>query len=83
MVITRVKNRSPDMILTPFDGKIHEKKDELPPETCRPLKKLKKTMSTKWTLKKLKKTMSKKWTPKKLTKNNVDKEAVYIHSYFY
>ena len=33
MVVTRVKNRSPDMILTAFDGKFHEKKDELPPET--------------------------------------------------
>ena len=30
------------MILTAFDGKFHEKKDELPPEACRPLKKLKK-----------------------------------------
>ena len=26
MVITRIKNRSPDMIPTPFDGKIHGKK---------------------------------------------------------
>ena len=31
MVITRVKNRSPDMILTAFDGKFDEKKDEIPP----------------------------------------------------
>ena len=31
MVITPVKNRSPDMILTPFDGKFDEKKDEIPP----------------------------------------------------
>ena len=31
MVITPFKNRSPDMILTPFGGKIHEKKDEIPP----------------------------------------------------
>ena len=38
MVMTRVKNRSPDMILTAFD----EKKDELPPEACRPSKKVKK-----------------------------------------
>ena len=36
MVITRVKNRSPDMILTPFDGKFDEKKDEIPPGICRP-----------------------------------------------
>ena len=42
MVITRVKNGSPVMILTAFDGKFHETKDELPPEACRPSKKLKK-----------------------------------------
>ena len=38
MVITGVKNGFPDMILTPFDGKFNEKKDEIPPETCRPQK---------------------------------------------
>ena len=42
MVITRVKHASPDMILTAFDEKFHEKKDELPPEACRPSKKLRK-----------------------------------------
>ena len=31
MVIARVKNGSPDMILTPLDGKFDEKKDEIPP----------------------------------------------------
>ena len=36
MVITRVKNRSPDMILTPFDGKFDEKKNEIPFGICRP-----------------------------------------------
>ena len=36
MVITRVKNGSPDMILTPFDVKFHEKKDEIPPRACIP-----------------------------------------------
>ena len=36
MVMTRVKNRSPDMILTTFDGKFDEKKDEIPPGICRP-----------------------------------------------
>ena len=61
MVITRVKNASPDMILTAFEVKFHEKQNEIPPQVCRPFKKLeKKTMSTKWTL-------------KKLEKNNVDK----------
>ena len=42
MVITRVKNRFPDMILTPFDWKFHEKKDELPLGIRRPPNKLKK-----------------------------------------
>ena len=36
MDITGVKNRSPDMILTPFDGKFNEKKDEVPPGIYRP-----------------------------------------------
>ena len=31
-----VKNGSPDMILTPFEGKFDEKKDEIPPGICRP-----------------------------------------------
>ena len=42
MVITRVKNGSPDMILTAFHRKFHEKKDEIPPEASRPSKKLNK-----------------------------------------
>ena len=42
MVITGVKNGSPDMIPVAFDRKFHEKKDELPPRAHRPLKKLKK-----------------------------------------
>ena len=36
MVITRAKNKSPDMILTPFDGKFDEKTDEIPPGPHRP-----------------------------------------------
>ena len=36
MVITRVKNKSPDMIQTAFEGKFDEKKDEIPPGNCRP-----------------------------------------------
>ena len=36
MVITGVENGSPDMILMAFDGKLHEKKDEIPPGICRP-----------------------------------------------
>ena len=42
MVITRNKNRSPDMILTAFQVKFDKKKDEMPPEVCRPLQNLKK-----------------------------------------
>ena len=36
MVITRVKNRSPDIIMMPFDRKFDEKKDEIPLGICRP-----------------------------------------------
>ena len=36
MVITRVENGSPDMILAAFDGKFDEKKDENPHGICRP-----------------------------------------------
>ena len=36
MVITRVKNGSPDMIPVAFDRKFDEKKDEIPPGICRP-----------------------------------------------
>ena len=36
IVITQVKNESPDMILTAFDRKFHEKKDEIPPGVHRP-----------------------------------------------
>ena len=36
MVITGVKNGSPDMILTPFDGKFNDKKDEISPRIYRP-----------------------------------------------
>ena len=36
MVITRIKNGSPDMILTAFEGKFNERKDEIPPGICRP-----------------------------------------------
>ena len=38
----RVRNGSPDMILTAFDGKFDEKKDEIPPGACRRPNKLKK-----------------------------------------
>ena len=36
MVLTRVKNESPDMILTTLDRKFHKKKDEIPPGACKP-----------------------------------------------
>ena len=64
MAITRVKNGSPDMILTAFDGKFHEKKDELPPKACRPPNKMKKNNVDKVDHQKVEKTMSKKWVQK-------------------
>ena len=42
VVIVRVKNASPDMILKAFDVKFHEKQNENPPEVCRPFKKAEK-----------------------------------------
>ena len=36
MVITRAKNRSPDLVLTSFDGKFTEKKNEIPLGAHRP-----------------------------------------------
>ena len=36
MVITGVKNGSPDMIPVAFEGKFDEKKDEIPPGIYRP-----------------------------------------------
>ena len=50
------------MILTPFDVKFHNKKNELLPRACRPLKKLKKSNVE-------------KVAPKEVKKNNVDKEG--------
>ena len=83
-VITRVKNRSPDMILTAFDGKFDETKDEIPPGACRLQNKLKKNNVDKVDHQKVEqKTMSKKWTPKKLKKNNVEKEGLYILIYLH
>ena len=59
MVITRVRNASPDMILTAFDVIFHEKQTEIPPEVCRPFKKPAKTNVEKKDLQKaLTKTMS-------------------------
>ena len=69
VVITRAKNRSPDMILTAFDVKVDEKNDEIPPEACRSVKKLKKINVEKLDPLKVKITMSNKWTLKKLTKH--------------
>ena len=38
MVMSQVKNGSPDMILTAFDMKFHETKIEIPPKARRPQK---------------------------------------------
>ena len=42
MVMTRVKNRSPDMSLTAFDVKFRDTKNGVPPGACRPSKSVKK-----------------------------------------
>ena len=52
--------RSPDMILTPFDVKFHEKKDAIPPGACRLSKRLK-TNNVE------------KVDPQQVNKNNVEK----------
>ena len=39
----RPQGGGPDMILTAFDVKFHEKQDELPPGACNPQTKIKKT----------------------------------------
>ena len=48
---------SPDMILTPFDVKFHETKDELPPEAWNPQQQIKKN------IKNQKKKCNPKWIP--------------------
>ena len=73
MVISGVKNGSPDMILTAFDGKFHETKDEIPPGACRPPNKLKKKQWVKVDHRKVEKNNVEKVGPKKLKKNNVEK----------
>ena len=84
MVITRAKNWSPDMILTAFDGKFHEQKDEIPPRACRPSKTLNKNNVQGLDLQQVEKQkMSKKWTPNKLKKNNVEKVGLYILIYLH
>ena len=84
MVITGVENGSPDMILTAFDGKFDEKKDEIPPGAFRSQNKLKKTMSTKWTTNKLKKNNVEKVGPQKVEKKQCCQSGfiyAYIPSY--
>ena len=70
---------SPDMILTPFDGKFDETKDEIPPGACEPPNKL----NNKWVKvdhqKVEKTTMSKKWS-KKVEKKQCRKGG-FIYSY--
>ena len=65
MVITRITNASLDMILTAFDVKFRETKNEIPPGACRPPKKLNKKRCRKSAPPKVKKqkTMSIKRVP--------------------
>ena len=71
MIISLVKNASPDMILTAFDVKIHEKNDEIPPEACRALKKHKKRQCRQ------------SGPNKKLKKINVEKVSSYMLIYLH
>ena len=65
MVITRFKNASPEMILTAFDVKFRETKDEIPPRACGPNKKSDKNNVPKVDAQKVrKKTMSTKRVPR-------------------
>ena len=69
MVMTQVKNGSPDMILTAFEGKCDLTKDEIPLEVCRPQNKLKKNNVEKVNLQKVK------------NKKTMSIKRVYIHIY--
>ena len=68
------------MILTPFNVNFHEKKDELPPEVCRPLKKLKKNNVDKVDPQKVEKKQCRKSGSKKNKKNNVEQEGTQIRT---
>ena len=82
MVLVRDKNGSPDMIMTAFDGKFDDKKDEIPPGACRPPNKLKENNVDKVDHQKVgKKNNVEQVGPKKLKKNNVDKESIYSYKY--
>ena len=81
-VITRVKNWSPDMILTPFGRNLMRKKMSylLVPVDLKKAEKKQWVKVSPQTVEK-QQTMSTKWVFKKLKKNNVDKEGVYIATY--
>ena len=71
---------SPDMILTAFDMKFHEKKDELPPEACRVLKKLKNKQWVKVYHQNVKKKQCRKSVSNKFEKT-MSRKRVHIPSY--
>ena len=62
---------SPEMILSAFDEKLDEKKDEIPPDACRPSEKLKKNNLQEVDPQKVKRNSVQKVDPKKLKKTNV------------
>ena len=66
------------MILTAFDGKFHEKKDEIPPEACRPLKNMKKNNVEKEDPQKVEKKQCRTSGSKKVEKINVEKVGSYM-----
>ena len=83
MVMIRVKNRSPDMILTPFDRKFDERKDEIPPRACRPPNKLNKNNVDKVDHQQVEQQPCRTSGQTKLKKNNVDKVSLYMLIYLH
>ena len=72
---------SPDMILIAFDGKFHEKKDEIPPSAHRPLKTLKQKQ---WVKVGPQKVEQKQWVKvgsQKVEKKQWVKEGIYSYIY--
>ena len=80
MVITRVKNGSADMILTAFDGKFDEKKDEIPPRACRPSRKLRKNNDDKVDHRTVEKKQCRKSGSSKVEKKQC-RESGFIYAY--
>ena len=81
MVLTRDTNRSPDMILTAFDVKFREKKDEIPPGACKPSKKQNKNNVEKVNPQKVKQNNVGKVDPQQTCKKTMSSKWVHIFLY--